>query len=34
MGVEDLLSVWREHLDATAANVVELYTSSRQTRSN
>jgi hypothetical protein len=34
MRVENFLSVWREQLDARAADVVELRTSSRQARSD
>jgi hypothetical protein len=34
MSFEDFLSVWREHLDAPAADVVELCTFSRQARSD
>jgi hypothetical protein len=34
MRLENFLSVWREQLDAQAADVVELRTSSRQARSN
>ena len=34
MRLEDFLSVWREQLDAPAADVVELRTSSWQARSD
>jgi len=34
MSLVDFLYDWREHLDASAADVVELRTSSRQARSD